>query len=51
MAQTTQGIHSVDYRTVSGDKTAELTEKLRGILASQGLACTDKGKVYDLLCT
>ncbi len=57
MAKTTQGVRSVDYRAVSSDKTAELTEKLRGILAAQGLACTDKGKLVtcvgrsDGLCT
>ncbi len=44
VGKTTQGVRSVDYQTVSGDRTSDLMEKLRGIIATQGLACADKGK-------
>ncbi|KAI0793098.1 hypothetical protein BC629DRAFT_1592999 [Irpex lacteus] len=47
-ASTTQGVQSVDYHTVSGDKTEELNRKLRDILANNGLACDDDVPVYNL---
>ncbi|KAI0750579.1 hypothetical protein BC629DRAFT_1444828, partial [Irpex lacteus] len=48
VSKTTQGVRSVDYQTVSGDRTSELLAKLRGIIASHGLACTDKVPVYNM---
>ncbi|KAI0092922.1 hypothetical protein BDY19DRAFT_990598 [Irpex rosettiformis] len=36
-SKTTRGVHFVDYRNVQGDKTAQLNNRLRGILAKGGL--------------
>ncbi len=42
-ARTTQGVRSVDYRTVNGDRTADLNSYLSEIITKNGLACNDKG--------
>ncbi|KAI0825911.1 hypothetical protein BC629DRAFT_1434461 [Irpex lacteus] len=47
-ARTTQGVRSVDYRTVNGDRTADLNSYLSEIITKNGLACNDKVPVYNM---